>query len=147
MRTPLAILAEALVKQVLGEDAEIVSTCKEKRSSAWNTSRCLRYPYFNGKKGYRVVADEYVSLEEGTGIVHIAPAFGGAGDSRVGKSGRLPFVQLVNASGHMTSGTPWDGLFVRAFNPSSPRSKRAENTTWLSPLSTATHSVGDATPR
>ena len=107
------ILAEALVGQVLGEDAEIVSTCKGQALVGMEYEPLFVLPVnFNGKKGYRVVADEYVSLEEGTGIVHIAPAFG-EDDSRVGKKWELPFVQLVNASGHMTGGTPWDGLFVK----------------------------------
>ncbi|MEN6418928.1 MAG: isoleucine--tRNA ligase [Clostridiaceae bacterium] len=107
------ILAEALVKQVLGEDAQIVSTCKGKELVGMEYEPLFVLPVnLNGKKGYRVVADDYVSLEEGTGIVHIAPAFG-EDDSRVGKKWELPFVQLVNASGHMTGGTPWDGLFVK----------------------------------
>ena len=67
---------------------------------------------FAGKKGYRVVSDDYVTLTDGTGIVHIAPAFG-EDDNRVGKDWQLPFVQFVNASGHMCGGTPWDGLFVK----------------------------------
>ncbi len=67
---------------------------------------------FGGKTGYRVVSDDYVSLEDGTGVVHIAPAFG-EDDARVGKRWELPFLQLVNASGHMVGGTPWDGLFVK----------------------------------
>lgn len=107
------ILAEALVKQVLGEDAEIVSTCKGQELVGMEYEPLFTLPVnFGNKKGYRIVADDYVSLEDGTGIVHIAPAFG-EDDSRVGKKWELPFVQLVNASGHMTGGTPWDGLFVK----------------------------------
>ncbi len=107
------ILAEALVKQVLGEDAQIVSTCKGKELVGMEYEPLFTLPVnFGNKKGYRIVADDYVSLEDGTGIVHIAPAFG-EDDSRVGKKWELPFVQLVNASGHMTGGTPWDGLFVK----------------------------------
>ena len=107
------ILAEALVKQVLGEEAEIVSTCKGQSLVGMEYEPLFVLPVnFGNKKGYRVVADDYVSLEDGTGIVHIAPAFG-EDDSRIGKKWDLPFLQLVNASGHMTGGTSWDGLFVK----------------------------------
>jgi isoleucyl-tRNA synthetase len=107
------ILAEALVKNVLGENAEIISTCKGADLVGTEYEPLFTLPVnFGGKKGYRVVADEYVSLEDGTGVVHIAPAFG-EDDSRVGKKWDLPFVQLVNASGHMVGGTPWDGMFVK----------------------------------
>ena len=53
-----------------------------------------------------------LTLTDGTGVVHIAPAFG-EDDNRVGKVWDLPFLQLVNTSGHMCGGTPWDGLFVK----------------------------------
>ena len=107
------ILAEALVKSVLGEEAEIVSTCKGEDLVGTEYEPLFPLPVnFGQKKGYRVVADGYVSLEDGTGIVHIAPAFG-EDDARVGRAWDLPFLQLVNASGHMVGGTPWDGLFVK----------------------------------
>ena len=107
------ILAEALVKNVLGEEAEVLE------SFPGSALVGLEYEplfdmrsLFNGKKGYRVVADNYVSLDEGTGVVHIAPAFG-EDDNRVGKAYELPFLQLVNTSGHLCGGTPFDGLFVK----------------------------------
>jgi isoleucyl-tRNA synthetase len=107
------ILAEALVKSVLGEDAEIVSTCKGKDLVGVEYVPLFELPVNFGKKtGYRVVTDDYVSLEDGTGIVHIAPAFG-EDDARVGRTWDLPFIQLVDASGHMIGGTPWDGVFVK----------------------------------
>ncbi len=107
------ILAEALVKSVLGEDAEIVSTCKGKDLVGMEYVPLFELPVNFGKKtGYRVITDDYVSLEDGTGIVHIAPAFG-EDDARVGRTWDLPFLQLVDASGHMVGGTPWDGLFVK----------------------------------
>jgi len=107
------ILAEALVKTVLGEEAEIVATCKGEDLVGTEYEPLFTLPVsFGGKKAYRVVADDYVSLDDGTGIVHIAPAFG-EDDARVGRAWELPFLQLVNASGHMTGGTPWDGLFVK----------------------------------
>ena len=98
---------------MLGENAEIVSTCKGQDLVGTEYEPLFELPVnFGNKKGYRVVADDYVSLEDGTGIVHIAPAFG-EDDSRVGKKWELPFLQLVNASGHLIGGTPWDGLFVK----------------------------------
>jgi len=107
------LLAEALVGSVLGEDVEIVSTCKGRDLVGLEYEPLFELPVsFGEKKGYRVVSDGYVSLEDGTGIVHIAPAFG-EDDSRVGREWDLPFLQLVNASGHLCGGTPWDGLFVK----------------------------------
>ena len=107
------ILAEALVPSVIGEGAEIVSRCLGQDLVGIEYEPLFELPvHFMGKKGYRVVADDYVTLTDGTGIVHIAPAFG-EDDNRVGKVWELPFVQFVNASGHLAGGTPWDGLFVK----------------------------------
>ena len=107
------ILAEALVPSVIGENAEIVSRCSGEDLVGLEYEPLFELPVqFKGKKGYRVVADDYVTLTDGTGVVHIAPAFG-EDDNRVGKVWDLPFVQFVNASGHLYGGTPWDGLFVK----------------------------------
>ena len=65
------------------------------------------------KKAHFVTADSYVTMSDGTGIVHIAPAFG-EDDSRVGREYDLPFVQFVNGKGEMTEETPYAGLFVKA---------------------------------
>ncbi len=64
------------------------------------------------EKCYYVVCDEYVTLTDGTGVVHIAPAFG-EDDSVVGRNYNLPFVQLVNTKGEMTEETPWAGMFCK----------------------------------
>lgn len=64
------------------------------------------------KKHYYVVCDSYVTLTDGTGIVHIAPAFG-EDDARVGRKYDLPFLQLVNSKGEMTEETPWSGMFCK----------------------------------
>ncbi len=64
------------------------------------------------KKGHYVTCDSYVTMEDGTGIVHIAPAFG-EDDSRVGREYDLPFVQFVNGKGEMTGETAYAGLFVK----------------------------------
>lgn len=64
------------------------------------------------KKAHYVVVDSYVTMSEGTGIVHIAPAFG-EDDSRIGKKYGLPFVQFVDGKGNMTGETPYAGMFVK----------------------------------
>ena len=61
------------------------------------------------KKGFYVVCDEYVTMTDGTGIVHIAPAFG-EDDANVGRKYDLPFVQMVDESGHMKEETPFAGM-------------------------------------
>ncbi|MBQ2201398.1 MAG: isoleucine--tRNA ligase, partial [Clostridia bacterium] len=96
-----------------GENAEIIERFPGEALVGTEYEPLFDLPVnFRGKKGYRVVADDYVTLTDGTGVVHIAPAFG-EDDNRVGKTWDLPFLQLVNTSGHMCGGTPWDGLFVK----------------------------------
>ena len=68
------------------------------------------------KKAHFVTADNYVTMSDGTGIVHIAPAFG-EDDSRVGKKYDLPFVQFVDGKGEMTAETPYAGTFVKKADP------------------------------
>ncbi len=68
------------------------------------------------KKGFFVTCDSYVTMSDGTGIVHIAPAFG-EDDSRVGKKYDLPFVQFVDGKGNMTAETPYAGTFVKNADP------------------------------
>ena len=68
------------------------------------------------KKAHFVTADSYVTLTDGTGIVHIAPAFG-EDDARVGRENDLPFVQFVDGKGNLTEETPFAGLFVKDADP------------------------------
>ena len=68
------------------------------------------------KKAFYVVCDEYVTLTDGTGVVHIAPAFG-EDDANVGRKYDLPFVQLVDEKGNMAESTPFAGLFVKKADP------------------------------
>ncbi|MCD7806656.1 MAG: isoleucine--tRNA ligase [Lachnospiraceae bacterium] len=68
------------------------------------------------KKAFFVTCDSYVTMSDGTGIVHIAPAFG-EDDSRVGKDYDLPFVQFVDSKGNMSEETPYAGLFVKKADP------------------------------
>ena len=68
------------------------------------------------KKAHFVTVDNYVTMSDGTGIVHIAPAFG-EDDSRVGRDYDLPFVQFVDGKGDMTAETPYAGVFVKKADP------------------------------
>ena len=68
------------------------------------------------KRAHFVVCDDYVTMSDGTGIVHIAPAFG-EDDSRVGRKYDLPFVQFVNGKGELTEETPYAGVFVKKADP------------------------------
>ena len=113
----IAYMADALMKPVLGDDyarAEKLETVKGQ------TLVGMEYePLWDAhpsKKAYYVVSDGYVTLTDGVGIVHIAPAFG-EDDSRVGHTYDLPFVQLVDAKGCFTKGTKWEGRFVKDCDP------------------------------
>ena len=68
------------------------------------------------KKGHFVTCDTYVTMSDGTGIVHIAPAFG-EDDAKVGRKYDLPFVQFVDGKGDLTEETPYAGLFVKKADP------------------------------
>ena len=68
------------------------------------------------KKGHFVTCDGYVTMGDGTGIVHIAPAFG-EDDGRVGRNYDLPFVQFVDGNGELTAETPYAGMFVKDADP------------------------------
>ena len=121
-------MAEALLDKVLGKLAkeegekayEVLETCK---------GTDLEYkeyePLFacageaaakQKKKAHFVTADNYVTMSDGTGIVHIAPAFG-EDDSRIGRNYDLPFVQFVDGKGDMTAETPYAGIFVKKADP------------------------------
>ena len=68
------------------------------------------------KKGHFVTCDSYVTMTDGTGIVHIAPAFG-EDDAKIGRKYDLPFVQFVDGKGELTAETPYAGLFVKDADP------------------------------
>lgn len=117
------IMAEALLDNVLGKLAEegkpayeIIETYIGK-----DLEHKEYEPLFEGaammaekqhKKAHFVTCDGYVTLTDGTGIVHIAPAFG-EDDAQVGRRYDLPFVQFVDEKGEMTKETPYEGLFVK----------------------------------
>ena len=113
----VAIMADALMKTVLGDDYEKAEKLETVKGQ---TLVGMEYePLWDAhpsKKAYYVVSDGYVTLTDGVGIVHIAPAFG-EDDSRVGHTYDLPFVQLVDAKGCFTKGTKWEGRFVKDCDP------------------------------
>ncbi len=114
------IMADALIESVFSKEdiakIEKISTCKG--SDLVGTEYLPLFPMQNPpkEKAWYVVADDYVTLTDGTGIVHIAPAFG-EDDARVGRQNNLPFVQLVDAQGKLTEDTPWAGTFVKDADP------------------------------
>ena len=107
-------MAAALVDNVLGEGAEILEHYQGKDLEFKEYEPLFPYAEkrIGNKKAYYVVCDTYVTLTDGTGVVHIAPAFG-EDDSKVGHRYDLPFVQLVNEKGEMTEETPWAGTFCK----------------------------------
>ena len=113
-------IAQALADTVLGEDYEVLETYKGKdlEFKEYEPLYDCSVPLCEKqhKKAYYVVCADYVTLTDGTGIVHIAPAFG-EDDANVGRKYDLPFVQLVDAKGDMTADTPFAGTFVKDADP------------------------------
>ncbi len=125
-------MAQALLDKVLGALAE--NNKDSEAQAAYEvletyTGKDLEYkeyePLFacagesaakQNKKGHYVTCDTYVTMTDGTGIVHIAPAFG-EDDAQVGRKYDLPFVQFVDGKGEMTSETPYAGKFVKDADP------------------------------
>ncbi len=120
-------IAEALADRVLGKLAEGDVPAYEvlERYVGRDLEHKAYEPLFDcakviadkqKKTGFFVTCDDYVTMTDGTGIVHIAPAFG-EDDAQVGRKYDLPFVQLVDGAGHMTEDTPFAGLFVKDADP------------------------------
>ncbi len=122
-------MAEALLDTVLGRLAKEEEGIKAYEVLESYTGKDLEYKEYEPllpctgevvakqrKKAHFVVCDTYVTLTDGTGVVHIAPAFG-EDDNRVGARYDLPFVQLVNGKGEMTEDTPYAGKFVKDADP------------------------------
>ncbi len=122
-------MAEALLDAVLGKLAD-----KENGVAAYEVleiykGKDLEYKEYESlfpwavdvaakqnKKAHYVTCDSYVTMSDGTGIVHIAPAFG-EDDAQVGRKYDLPFVQFVNGKGEMTEETAYAGMFVKDADP------------------------------
>ncbi len=108
-------LAHSLCEQLLGEDARIIEkfTGKELEHKEYEPL----FPYATtDKKGWYITCADYVTLTDGSGIVHIAPAFG-EDDYAVGQKYDLPFVQLVKTDGSFHESTPWAGTQAKAADP------------------------------
>ena len=100
-------LAQALADTVLGEGTYDVLETYKGTDLEYKEYEAL-YPVETKKKAYYVVCDSYVTMTDGTGVVHIAPAFG-EDDSKVGRKYDLPFLQRVDENGMMTKETKWAG--------------------------------------
>ena len=113
-------LAEALMAKHLGEDAEVLETYKgrdlEGKEYEPLYAACAQIAEKQHKKAHYVICDSYVTMADGTGIVHIAPAFG-EDDARVCRKYDMPFVQLVDEKGRMTNNEKWEGVFVKDADP------------------------------
>ena len=114
------ILAQSLLHAVFGEKAhegQVLKTMKgaELCGTAYEPLYRFEGITYPREKGWYVVSDDYVTLTDGTGIVHIAPAFG-EDDARVGRDNQLPFVQLVDTQGKFVEGTPWAGEGTKQVN-------------------------------
>ena len=109
------IMARALLESVMGEGMEILATMKGSELAGMEYEPLYRF-IEPEKPAWRVITGDYVTLTDGTGIVHIAPAFG-EDDARVGRENDLPFVQLVDTKGCMARETAWPGVFVKKADP------------------------------
>ena len=105
------ILATSLVSKVLGDDVEILDTFKGSTLEYMEYEQLIPELTVN-KKGFFVCCDSYVTAEDGTGVVHLAPAFG-ADDANVGRKYNLPYLNPVGEDGKYTEG-PWKGTNVFA---------------------------------
>lgn len=109
-------LAQELCDKVLGEGSYEVLDTYVGTDLEYKEYEPL-FPFVKmDKKAYFVTCDTYVTLTDGTGVVHIAPAFG-EDDNRVGRRYDLPFIQLVDSKGEMTAETPWAGTFCKKADP------------------------------
>ncbi len=113
-------LAEALLHTVFGEASHQGTVTRKMPGSDLCGMAYEQLYRFDGvayprEQGWYVVSDDYVTLSDGSGIVHIAPAFG-EDDARVGRDNQLPVVQLVNTQGKFVEGTPWAGEGTKEVN-------------------------------
>ena len=109
------ILAESLANKVLGDDYEVLETYKGSELVGIKYEQLMPFAKVEGK-AFEVIHGDYVTLTDGTGIVHIAPAYG-EDDSLVAKKNGIAFVNLVDKSGNFVKEVePWAGRFVRDCN-------------------------------
>ena len=131
-------MAQALLDNVLGKLADEENGVKAYEVLETYKGKDLEYKEYEslfpwavdvankqGKKAHFVTCDDYVTMSDGTGIVHIAPAFG-EDDANVGRKYDLPFVQFVNGKGEMTEETAYAGTFVKNADPAILKDLEAE---------------------
>ena len=104
------ILGESLVNSVLGDDVKVLEKYKGKDLEYIKYEQLLPFLKPNNDNGFIVTCDDYVTTEDGTGIVHIAPAFG-QDDANVGKKYKLPYLNPVAEDATYTDG-PWKGMNI-----------------------------------
>ena len=117
------IMADALIPAIMG-DKEIANKTTfpgsdlvgMKYEPLFDFQREVIRGVENEENAWMVIADDYVTMTDGTGIVHIAPAFG-EDDARVGRENHIPFLQLVDTKGEMDKRTPWGGTFIKKADP------------------------------
>ena len=117
------IMADALIPAIMG-DKEITNKTTfpgsdlvgMKYEPLFDFQREVIRGVENEENAWMVIADDYVTMTDGTGIVHIAPAFG-EDDARVGRENHIPFLQLVDTKGEMDKRTPWGGTFIKKADP------------------------------
>ena len=117
------IMADVLIPAIMGEKeitnkttfpgSDLVGTRYE---PLFDFQREVIRGVENEENAWMVIADDYVTMTDGTGIVHIAPAFG-EDDARVGRENHIPFLQLVDTKGEMDKRTPWGGTFIKKADP------------------------------
>lgn len=106
------IMLTKLIPSLFEEKVEVIYSKKGKEFEGHKYAPLFDYAKDKVKRGYFVVCDEYVTTEDGTGIVHIAPAFG-EDDYNVCKKYKIDFIQLVDEAGKMSKETEFAGIFVK----------------------------------
>ena len=110
------IMAKALAEKVFeGREITILSECTGNDLRGMEYEPLYRFQEPDGKAWF-VVSDDYVTMEDGSGIVHIAPAYG-EDDNRVCRENGVPFINLVDTQGRFVEGTAWAGTFVKDADP------------------------------
>ena len=106
------IIAEKRIPEYFKEGEYTVLSVRKGADFAGTEYEPLYANYNGPKKSHYVVTDGYVTLDDGTGVVHIAPAFG-EDDARIGRQNDLPFVQMVDERGKISKGAPFEGTFCK----------------------------------
>ena len=128
------ILAKDLVENVLGEGAEILDIFPGEAlvGRSYEPLYDCTVKAAGARKAFVVIADDYVTTSDGTGIVHNAAAFG-EDDARVCRANGIAFVQLVDTRGNLFGGSPFDGMFVKDADPLIIKDLKERGLLWAAP--------------